>query len=439
MIVQYLPFITVAVMVFFLIITLLFKKDKNKLYVQFVLIAYPLIGLNLITQTLPINNFEAITVLFMFAFYKPTSLHHKRTNTNAYLILLGILWMAGLSSAFMATSITEDTIKAFIELSTLCTYVFVLIKECTSEPAFVYKVLQSLRISIVVSLIFLALQLTIGLDFTISKSLNGNVFQDDAIRYPSYFQDPQKYAQFLSITSFLMLVNPKDSLKIPIGQYFLLAVMIVAMLLTGGRAALGGWLIGFLFVLLCSNIDFKIMVGVLMLIGSIFIYQYKEQFIVFNRGDNLNDSYVFRMGIWKEAYQIFKAHPLLGIAPGNYAHYVSIHYPDQFWMLDNEIVYYDHPESGYLKILTEYGLIGFLAIFILVLLPMIKGVIRFFQTKDTLFIFLVAAMISWLIGFYTIYSLGDVRIQILIGTIIGVLIARNTKNIQFNSKNVPIS
>lgn len=438
MIVQYLPLITISVVIIYLSITLLYKKDKNKLYVQFLLIAYPLIGLNLITQKLPINNFEAITILFMFAFYKPTYTVIKSTNGGGYLILLVALWIVGLASTFMATSITEDTIKAFIELGILCIYVFVLVKECNSEPNFINVVLKSIRISILISLVFLAMQLTVGLDFTISKSLNGNIFQDGTIRYPSYFQDPQKYAQYLSITSFLMLANSKGSFKMPIGQYALLAAMMVAMLLTGGRAALGGWLIGFLFVLICSNLDFKIIVGLLMLIASIFIYQYREQFIVFNRGDNLNESYLFRMGIWKEAYQIFYDHPILGIAPGNYAHYVSIHNPDQFWMLDNEIVYYDHPESGYLKILTEYGLIGFFAIFLLVLIAMIRGMIRFFQTKDTLFIFLVAAMISWLIGFYTIYSLGDVRIQILIGTIIGLLIARNTQAIHLNNNNVQV-
>ncbi len=428
MIVQFLPIITLAVLFSYLIISLFYTKDKNKLYVLFVLIAYPLMGLNILTKNIPVNNFEAITLLFMVSFYKhkPTFIH--QIQVNPYPLLFGLLLATGLISTLLASSITADTAKAFIELIALGIFVFVLVNECIIDPAFVKKVVQGIQISVIVSLFFLLMQFIIGLDFTISKSLNGNIFQDDSIRYPSYFQDPQKYAQFLSIGSFIILYPHSRSFDRSVYQYALAGAMLMAILLTGGRAALGGWMVGFLFVLLCSKIDFKIIAGILILIGSAVVYQYRNQFIVFNRGDNLTESYLFRMGIWKEAYQIFQSNPLVGIAPGNYAHYVSINYPDQFWMLDNEIVYYDHPESGYLKILTEYGAVGFVALFLIILIAMIRGMIRFFRTEDIKSVYLIAAMICWLIGFYTIYSLGDVRIQIMVGSVAGLLMANETMN-----------
>ena len=107
-----------------------------------------------------------------------------------------------------------------------------------------------------------------------------------------------------------------------------------------------------------------------------------------------------------------------GIAPGNYANYVSVHNPDQFWMFDNEITYYDHPESGYLKLLTEYGGVGFVAIMLFIYFPMIFSLIIYLKIRDTTFLLMVSSILSWMVGFYTVYSLGDIRIQVLIVTII---------------------
>ncbi len=426
---KYIPFLTITVLIVFLILLFFSKEEKNKLYIKYILLSYPLIGLNIYSGNLSINNFEIITVFFWVVFFKQEQkLFTKEVQINN--ILISIIILSGIMGVILSNSITLDTLKAFIELITILIYGKILIQECLKDHEFIHEVTRGIKISIIISLIFLVCQVFIGLDFTISKSLNGNIFQDDSIRYPSYFQDPQKYAQFLSVGSFLLLIENEKSKKM-IFNYLLLSAIIVAILFTGGRAALGGWAIGFTIILLFANIDLKIFTSILIAIIGLIIYIYKDKFIIFNRGDNINDSYLFRVGIWKDAYKIFLAHPYFGIAPGNYSNYVSIHNQDQFWMADNQILYYDHPESGYLKILTEYGIIGFLSFFLIIIITITKGFKQFIKTKDLNAIILISSITCWLIGFYTIYSLGDVRIQILIVTIISLLIVNNkTLNIK---------
>ncbi len=425
MISKYIPFLTIAVLIVFLIITFITKRNKNQLYIKFILIAYPLIGLNILSGNLAINNFEITTLFFYIFFYKKENTQQKlRININT--ILIAIMIISGLIGVALSNSIILDTVKAFIEITAILLYITVLIQECLHDKEFINEVLKSIKISIIVSLLFLVCQVIVGLDFTISKSLNGNVFQDDSIRYPSYFQDPQKYAQFLSVSSFLLLINNREKKKQLI-NYVVLTAVIISILFTGGRAALGGWIVGFTLIILLGNIDLKIFTIIILSIIGLGIFIYKDKFIIFNRGDNLNDSYLFRLGIWKDAYKIFLDNPFFGIAPGNYSNYVSIHNQDQFWMVDNEILYYDHPESGYLKILTEYGIIGFLSFFLIIIITLIKSFIEFIITKNLELIILISSIICWLIGFYTIYSLGDVRIQILIATIICLMIVHNKR------------
>ena len=174
--------------------------------------------------------------------------------------------------------------------------------------------------------------------------------------------------------------------------------------------------------MLFGNANLKLYATLVAVAMFVVIYIFQDSFAVFNLGDNLSDSYDFRFSIWKDAFVIFLDNPLVGIAPGNYANYVSVHNPDQFWFVDNDFLYYDHPESGYLKWLAEFGAIGFLTVILLIVIPMINSFFSYLKWKDTTFLLLISSILSWMAGFYTVYSFGDIRIQILITTIICLLI-----------------
>jgi len=77
-----------------------------------------------------------------------------------------------------------------------------------------------------------------------------------------------------------------------------------------------------------------------------------------------------------------------------------------------------------LKLLTEFGSIGFLAYFLFIVIPMIKGIKHYWQTRDSVSLLLIAALLSWMVGFTTVYSLSDSRIALYIGIITILLIVR---------------
>ena len=136
----------------------------------------------------------------------------------------------------------------------------------------------------------------------------------------------------------------------------------------------------------------------------------------------MEETYDFRYAIWQDAFDIFLKNPFFGIGLGNYSHYVSIHNPDQVWVQDGDFVYFDHPESGYLKFLTEMGGAGFVCLYTLILTPLIRGFFLYVRTRDFATIFMIAAVLSWMVGFWSTYSFGDIRIEILIVTILCLLI-----------------
>ena len=160
------------------------------------------------------------------------------------------------------------------------------------------------------------------------------------------------------------------------------------------------------------------------------IFYFKDNFALFNRGDNLSDSYAWRNAIWMDAIGIVKNNFFFGIGSGNYANYVSIHNPNQSFIVNNQVINYDQPESGYLKLLTEYGIIGFISIFLLIITPMINSFVTYLKTKDTTLLLLISPVICWMVSYYTVYSFGDIRIQIIIVTITCMSIAycRQIKN-----------
>jgi O-antigen ligase len=96
-------------------------------------------------------------------------------------------------------------------------------------------------------------------------------------------------------------------------------------------------------------------------------------------------------------------------------------------VINNELVAFDHPESGYLLYLTETGGIGFLCIMLLILFPLIKSLITFFEFRDINHILFISAILCWIVGFYSTDSLGDVRMKIWVLMIFAIMISYRLK------------
>jgi O-antigen ligase len=419
-------FLALAVLMLFFYAMLFTKEDNNKSYLKFIFIAYPFLGIDLLPSIISTTLFVFITLIFLIFFHKRNPTKHTGSFPYFYLFLFLLLSIG--VGLFLSPDLSKDTITDFVQLLAVFFFAKVLIDEVLLDLGFRTTILHCMKITLIFSFIFLVFQFIFGPSFSFAKSQNINVAGGISIRYPSFFQDPQKYAQYLSASSMLMLLLPGNS-KGKTSQFglTLCGISVIALLFTGGRAALGGWLVGLLIVIGLGNAQYRAAIVSVVILVSLFIYKFSDAIPIFKR-DDLGEAYAFRYAIWQDAFAIFQDHPFFGIGLGNYANYVSVHNPDQYWISDNEITLYDHPESGYLKLLTEFGIVGFLAAMFFILKPIFEGIAMYFKTKDLSLLILVSSITTWMIGFYTVYSFGDIRIKLLIVSIVCMLIASSKDN-----------
>ena len=426
MIAKIVMFIALFVAVGFIAYMLFTKADINKAYVKYILFVYPFLGIDLMPSIISFNLFDFLTIVFIMLFYQNKDYALRTSSIYNHIFLFFIVSIV--LGLFFAEELTRDTTTSIIQVFSLFIFIRIFTLELINSVSFKNEVLLLLRGILLFSFLFLLCQFVFGPSFSFAKSENINVAGGVSVRYPSFFQDPQKYAQFLAALSFLMFMNftnNKDS-KLKSGVY-LAVLSILSLLLTGGRAGLGGWLAGIFLILFLGPAKYKGQIIFAALLIGLFTLYFQEQIPIFKRA-GIEESYLFRQSIWKEAIGIFNEHPFFGIGIGNYANYVSLHHQDQFWINDNEITFYDHPESGYLKILVEQGILGFSLLFMLILYPIYTAIINYKYSKNIESLFLIAAILSWMIGFYTIYSLGDVRVRILISTILVLTVAETFKS-----------
>jgi O-antigen ligase len=419
-------FLALAVLMLFFYAMLFTKEDNNKSYLKFIFIAYPFLGIDLLPSIISTTLFVFITLIFLIFFHKRNPTKHTGSFPYFYLFLFLLLSIG--VGLFLSPDLSKDTITDFVQLLAVFFFAKVLIDEFLLDLGFRTTILHCMKITLMFSFIFLVFQFIFGPSFSFAKSQNINVAGGISIRYPSFFQDPQKYAQYLSASSMLMLLLP-GNFKGKTSQFGLIlcGISVIALLFTGGRAALGGWLVGLLIVIGLGNAQYRAAIVSVVILVSLFIYNFSDAIPIFKR-DDLGEAYAFRYAIWQDAFAIFQDHPFFGIGLGNYANYVSVHNPDQYWISDNEITLYDHPESGYLKLLTEFGIVGFLAAMFFILKPIFEGIAMYFKTKDLSLLILVSSITTWMIGFYTVYSFGDIRIKLLIVSIVCMLIASSKDN-----------
>ncbi len=405
----------------FLGIMLFSKMEKNKAFLLFIFISFPLQHILLFSD---FHSFDVIVFAFYFLFYKRKGLKNNETIAYGYLLAFLILVVI-IGFVYSTVGIDSDNFVKFITIFPIFIFGKIFIDECISDPTFLVSVLNCFRFMLGFALCFLFLQMTLGLKVSLVKTLNPNVIITNSIRYPGIFSDPQQFSQFLGACSFLCLIKFDDQ-KLPKINLVLFGLSVISIMAAGGRAGLMGWVLGLLFLLFFSKPKYKIAIVISAAIIFFIALNFQDKLAIFNRGSDLNETYDFRAGIWADAIDIFVNNPFWGIGLGNYGKYVFLHYPDQIWVINNEISSFDQPESGYLLFLTELGALGFASVFIFVIFPIIQTFYYYLKTKDLNFILMISSIMCWLIGFYSTYSLGDVRIKILVGSIISFMIAYRT-------------
>ena len=393
--------------------SILKSKQPAKEYLLFILYFFPIIY----SADSVYSAFQFITFFYFVYSLRNDQPLFSNSKFGLSLYLVIVLFIGALASDFV-----PNAILGIVKFLPIIIFIHVLISECLKDQEFVFRMISALKFTLAISLGFLLLQIVLGLDFSLTTMENPNI-TFESIRYPGIFQDPQKHAQFLSALAFISLIKKPGDLNYSKYSYYLFGGAVIALFLTGGRAALLGLILGIFFIVLFSETKIKFLGAIGIVAVGLVVISLSEHLIVFSRGESLADSYAVRNAIWQDAYKMYFSHFWLGIGIDNYAKYVEIHAPDQFWMVGGEKVFFDHPESGYLKFLTELGTLGTLWIFAFILNAIFRGLRTFlFKVKDFNLIFLTSALLSWFLGFYSVYSLGDARMMILIATITSVLL-----------------
>jgi O-antigen ligase len=408
----------------FLGVMLMTKGDKRRVFIQYILLSFPILAIYIV----PImDGLDTCVYIFVILFYKKRKVSYPAG--LIYWVFFSLLMISIIVGAVLSDNLNQgDYIQYAISVLTIFLFAKILIDECLEDPTFFYDVLSFLRTTLIVSFVFLCCQFVFGAEkFTLSKTINSNIVLSDAVRYPSFLSDPQVYAQFLGALSFLCFIKEPGQTKLPNKNYILIILSLVAMLTTGGRAGFLGWGAGLMLVVLFGNSRYRIAIVATCIVLYFVAYNFQDSFSIFKRSGDMEETYDFRYAIWQDAFQIFLQNPFFGIGLGNYSNYISLHNPDQVWVVDNEFVYFDHPESGYLKFLTELGASGFIAVFSLILIPLFRGFFLFVRSRDLSVILMSAAVLCWMVGFWSTYSFGDVRIKILIVTILCLLITSNNR------------
>jgi O-antigen ligase len=399
---------------------MLFKHgSKNKNYLFFILFSFPFLHIIIFSD---FTVFDIVSVIHLIAFAKSERVSKSELGIyNAAIVILFLNIITG----YLLSSFNIDNENWFKLSRFFILFIFpmILISTGFNDNAFFPELQKKFPLLILFCIAFLGLQMAFGLSVSLVKTLNPNVTIANGIRYPGIFSDPQQFAQFLGASSFLLLIRFDPEEKIKKLNWLLFGLCVVGIFAAGGRAGLMGWALGLFLFIFFSKPQYKVYILGFSLILGIAIYFLQDKLAIFNRSTDLQDTYDFRAQIWFQAFQIFLGNPLFGIGLGNYSDYVLIHYPEQVWIINNELVAFDHPESGYLLFLTEIGGIGFICFLTLILMPLGKAMFAYFRNKDLNHVLFISAALCWIVGFYSTNSLGDIRMKVLIALIFGAMIS----------------
>lgn len=420
-------FLLPALTMLVFMITIAYRGNTVQSCLLFILSLLPLMDLKVTPEAFGgFKTFDVIcfySLIFLFKEFTTISLSNKN---NFYLILffflMVIMLIGGLSSEF-----PQKTYINIVKALPIFIFGRFFITESLKDPQFFSRAIKALKLSYLICLAFLLVQVIVGLKFTFYPGLATNTIDPvfKVIRYPGVFFDSQAHGQFLAMGCFLFLyIEEEASRQSRLLSYLVFVLAIVAILFAGSRSAMGGIIIGMVVIFFLAAKQYRIYgtIIVIMAIAAIAVISPKNG--VFDRAENLSEDYLFRQSIWVEAFDISKKHPYLGIGSGNYKNYVTRHAQNQYIEIeDGTLVYFDQPENGYLKIMVELGFIGFAIYLLFVLVPLFKGFI--FQIRgiyDQRVTFFMAALVSFLVAFNTVFSIYDNRILIMVASLVVLII-----------------
>jgi len=430
----------VVTLLLFLLNVLFYGGNNVQSCLIFILCFLPLMNLKITKEAWGgFRTFDAITfycIIFLFKdFIKFNIKNNGRFYFLLFIMLSIVIILGGLVSEFPNNPYFN--LVRVVPIFIFCRF-FIL--ECKKDPEFHRKAIRALKVSYLVCLGFLFVQMIVGLRFTFYPELHNNVVDPDfnMIRYPGIFYDSQVSGQYLAMGSFLFLYAEEGWTRKRLWlNYLIYPLALAGVFFAGSRSAVGGLSVGLIFVFLFAGKQFRMyraIIIVLLIIGALFALSppaSSPQQGIIGRTANASQDYQFRQSLWKEAFGIAEKYPFLGVGYGNYQSYVMKYAQDQYLEIEpGTFLYFDQPENGYLKIAVELGFIGLALVMLFILVPLVNGLVYYVKgITDKRSVLLMASLVTWLVAFNTLYSISEARILIMVASMTVLIIAYPLKKL----------
>ncbi|WP_316790915.1 O-antigen ligase family protein [Pedobacter frigoris] len=421
-------FILAALTLLMFVLNVFYNGNTVESCLIFILTCLPLMNLKITPEAMGgFKTFDFICFYGLIFLLKDFTTIQLKTRQNFYfvffVILSIILVIGGLASEF-----PNRTFFSFIKFLSIFIFGRFLLISCYKDPSFHQRVIAALKASYLMALVFLGLQFIFGLGFTFYPKLGPNTIDPifHMVRFPGIFYDSQAHGQYLAMGSFLFLyVEEGTKRNVRLLNYLVFILAVIGLNLAGSRAPIGGFVIGLFAILFILSGKYRLYGGIVIVLAITFYMVIAPTTGVFQRAENLSEDYLFRKNLWEEALVISQENSLLGIGSGNYQDHITRHNQDQYLEIEDGLfLYFDQPENGYLKILVEFGYIGFGVFALMLIIPLLKAIIGYFRnTFDRKVIFLMASLLSWAVAFSTVYSISDYRIMIVMAVMIILIIS----------------
>jgi O-antigen ligase len=280
------------------------------------------------------------------------------------------------------------------------------------------------------------------------SALNQSTFTESGLtiyRAGGFFQDPQKAGAYLACTiTFLLLLSIRGRLRGTRLRFLVWAAIAIGLgglATTISRSAILACLSVSAITLLAFNswnaaVKLLILAGVMAIAMSMAMMPAATWLrmmptTVADRFVTLQEDLQIRRNIWFDTWDMFADHPLTGIGPGSFRPYLIETQPtvgDHYGYGAEAGFGYipDQPESGYLKVLYEGGILGSLAALLLAgdaLRRAMVLVVSKHATADarTEGIAALAGIITFGTTFVTLYTPSDPRVAALVAFFLAVI------------------
>lgn len=318
------------------------------------------------------------------------------------------------------------------------------------------------RLVLLLSIVLLVMAAGLYLDrfLHLSLSMQGSnvnqmTYSDAGVaiyRAGGFFQDPQKAGAYLAcMITFLVLLSVRGRFRGMRMRYLVWAAVafsLGALMTTIARSAILACLSVSAIALLAFNrwnaaVKLAILGGVLAIAVSLALTPAETWLNVLpvsvsERFHLVGQDLANRTTIWFDTWDMFADHPITGIGTGSFQPYLLATRPtisSYYGIGESEGMAYipTDPESGYLKILYETGILGSLAALLIVGDAFRQAIIVMLGTRTspaarTEVVAALAALVTFGVTFVTLYTPADERIAALFAVFLAVILRRSLQH-----------